>query len=143
MSHEPVEYGQHSRIAEVLGAHLDVGEIAEEEQCRQHHCNQRETHVARENERALVAVVKNDGIEHAPYPETSHVIVGTQQVTDTIDEPQQRSLAVSKIDIGCHAVHPCLPTGVEPDDIVVLPQIIQVGVPRGEQYSKYCKADNC
>ena len=57
-----------------------------------------------------------------------------KQIAHAIDKPQKRTLAVGKIDVWHHAVHPRLAAHEEPRRVVVVGQIVHVGVLRDEQH---------
>ena len=142
IAQETVEQRQHQGVTVVLGAHFDVRQSAQEKDGRQQHRSQRQPCVAHEQPGTFITLVENEGIEHARQPVHACVVMRTDQVTDAVDEPQQWPLAVGKIDVRRHPVHPRLAAQIEPDHVMVLPQVIKIRIPRHQQQRHHSKGTN-
>ena len=80
---------------------------------------------------------KRKGVVQHAKPKHTDIGCRRQYVANAINEPKQRSLGVGKIDIGCHAFHPCLAAGEKPCRIgTVRTQMGQKGVRRKKSHQE-------
>ena len=90
-----------------------------------------------ENAGGEVGDVEDEGIPDAAEPEHTDVVGGTDEIAQTIYQPQQGAFAVGEINVGREAFHPCLAAHEEPCRIVSAIQVVGVAVGGDDEQQHY------